>query len=63
MGRLRARMEEAIKRELSLILEFEARDPRLQGVDVVAVRLSKDLKRATVFLDIANGDPEGTLEL
>ncbi len=60
--RTRARLQEAIKRELSLILEFEARDPRLQAVNVTAVRLSKDLKRAIVFLDIAD-DHEEVLEL
>lgn len=39
-----------IKRRLGEILEFEARDPRLEFVTVMDVRLSPDLRRATVYV-------------
>ncbi len=41
---------EEIKRRLSEIFEFEARDPRLALVTVMDVKLSKDMRYATVFV-------------
>jgi len=49
------KVREEIKRHLSEILEFEARDPRLSWITVMEVRLSKDLRRATVYVS-ATGD-------
>ncbi|MCR4403730.1 MAG: 30S ribosome-binding factor RbfA [Candidatus Acetothermia bacterium] len=51
MGHHRERLQEEIKRTLSEVLEFEARDPRMSFVTVTKVRLSSDLHQATVFLD------------
>jgi ribosome-binding factor A len=45
-----AKIREEIKRQLGEILEFEARDPRLEFVTVMDVRVSPDLQRATVYI-------------
>jgi ribosome-binding factor A len=44
------RIREEIKRHLGEILQFEARDPRLEWVTVMDVTLSRDLRRATVYV-------------
>jgi ribosome-binding factor A len=41
---------EEIKRSLSLILQFDTSDPRLEFVTVMDVRLSKDIRYATVYI-------------
>lgn len=50
------RLQEEIKRVLSAVLEFEARDPRLDFVSITRVELSADLHRATVFLDFLEAE-------
>lgn len=58
------RLQEMIKRELSLIFEFEARDPRLALVTVTTVKLSANGRHATVLLDIpSESQPEEVLAL
>lgn len=54
-GRFIEKVREEIKRHLSEIFEFEVRDPRLSLITVMDVRLSKDLRRATVYVS-ATGD-------
>lgn len=44
------RVREEIKRRLSEILQFETRDPRLELITVMDVRLSRDLRHATVYV-------------
>ncbi len=44
------RVREEIKRRLSEILQYEARDPRLQLVTVMDVRVSSDLHYATIYV-------------
>lgn len=44
------KIREEIRRHLSEILEFEARDPRLEWVTVMDVQLSRDLRYATVYV-------------
>lgn len=53
--RAREKIREAIKRKLGEILEFEARDPRLEWVTVMDVRLSRDLRYATVLVSTLGG--------
>jgi len=47
----RKRLQEEIKRTLNEIIEFKARDPRIGFVAVTGVKLSPDMRHATVFLD------------
>ena len=44
------KIREEIKRRLSEILQFETRDPRLELVTVMDVRLSSDLRYARVYV-------------
>lgn len=53
------KIREEIKRQLGDILQFEARDPRLEWVTVMDVQLSKDLRHATVYVSTLG---EGTAE-
>ncbi len=54
-GRARARLRKEIKRELSAIVEFEARDPLLKGAfpTVMDVKLSVDGQYAKVYVALA----------
>ena len=46
------RLAEQIRRELSLIIQMEMRDPRLGMVSVSAVELSRDMSFAKVFFTV-----------
>ncbi len=63
-GRSHARLCAEIKREVSQIVEFEARDPILQEAlpTVMAVKLSVDARYAKVYVALANGSREEKLE-
>ena len=54
------RVASVIKRSVALIIENELSDPRIYGVSVVDVTVSRDLKFATVYVYI-DGDDEGVL--
>ena len=49
------KIQEEIKRHLGDILQFEARDPRLEWVTVMDVKLSRDLRHATVYVSTLGG--------
>lgn len=57
-----ARLQEEIRRRLSEILQFEARDPRFERVTVFAVKLSKDARHAWVFVGVLSDSPEEEAE-
>lgn len=44
------RVREEIKQEMSRILEFETRDPRFNLVSVTEVKLSRDMRYATIYI-------------
>jgi len=48
-GARTARLQELIREELSFLLRGEARDPRLDGVEITMVELSGDGSRARVW--------------
>jgi len=52
-----SRMEEIIKKELSHILQYETKDPRLGFVTVTGVKLTGDLSIANVYISVL-GDKE-----
>ncbi len=43
------RLSDLIQREVADILQRKVKDPRLQGITITAVRVSRDLRHATVF--------------
>ncbi len=57
-----ARLQEKIHRRLSEILQFEARDPRLERVTIFSVKLSKDMRHAWVFVGVLSDSPDEEIE-
>jgi ribosome-binding factor A len=53
------RLEEAIQRILSEVLAGRARDPRLSGVTVTDVSVTRDLGVARVYYTLLSGEPPG----
>ena len=54
------RLATQILRTLSELLRFDTKDPRLQGVSLTAVDLSRDLSVARVYFSLLNpDDPAG----
>lgn len=57
MANIRAeRVGEQIKKELSLLLQTELKDPRIGFVTVTAVEATGDLSQAKVFLSVLGDD-------
>lgn len=50
------RVGEQIKKELSLILQQELKDPRIGFVTVTGVELTNDMSQATVYLSVLGDD-------
>lgn len=48
----RERVEEAIKKEVSIILHDKIKDPRIGFITVTGVELSKDLRNAKIFYSV-----------
>ena len=57
------RLQAEIHRRLSEILQFEARDPRLERVTVFAVKLSRDIRHAWVSVGVLGNSQEETESL
>lgn len=53
------RINEMIKREISVLLLEEIRDPRLKFVTITDVEVSKDLQHAKVFYSYLGNDRKG----
>lgn len=53
------RLGHQVQRTLSELLQFETKDPRLDGVSLTSVELSRDLSVARVYFSLLdpNGDP------
>ena len=58
------RLGNEVLRTLSELLRFETKDPRLQGVSLTSVDLSRDLSVARVYFSLLHPDasPEAALE-
>ncbi len=50
------RIGEQIKRELSMLIRNEIKDPRVSMVSILDVEVTKDLSKAKVFFDALNQD-------
>ncbi|MBU1999167.1 MAG: 30S ribosome-binding factor RbfA [Candidatus Omnitrophota bacterium] len=52
------RVQEAIKKEVSLIIQSELNDPRMGFVTITEVRISQDLKYAKIFYSVLGKEEE-----
>ena len=56
------RIADLIKVEISKVLSHEVKDPRVQGITVLIVLLTPDMKKADIFISNSNSfneiDPE-----
>ena len=56
------RIADLIKVEISKVLSMEVKDPRVQGITVLNVLLTPDMKKADIFISNSNSfneiDPE-----
>ncbi len=59
--RRQERVAELLHHELSTQLEFHTQDPRIGFVTVTEVEITSDLKHATVYVTMFNGDAKETL--
>jgi len=50
------RLGEQIRRELSVLIQNEVKDPGLGMVSLTAVKLSRDLSHATIYCSVMNSD-------
>ncbi|MEW6731478.1 MAG: 30S ribosome-binding factor RbfA [Acidobacteriota bacterium] len=57
-GNRAIRLAETIRQEASDIVEYELTDERLSNVKVTSVKISPDLRNATIFVDIEGGKQE-----
>lgn len=55
-GKTQGRVGERIKQILGHLLEFEVRDPRLEGTTVVDVEIDRELMYATVYVTSLRGE-------
>lgn len=59
MSKIRvSRVGEQIKKELSLILQNEFKDPRLGFITVTGVEVTSDYSQATVYLSVLGSDEQ-----
>ncbi|HEY0829124.1 MAG TPA: 30S ribosome-binding factor RbfA [Bacilli bacterium] len=59
MAKIRVgRVGEQIKKELSLILQTELKDPRIGFITVTGVEMTSDLSQAKVYLSVLGKDAE-----
>jgi ribosome-binding factor A len=57
-GRRVARLNEQLKRELTSLLQFEVRDPRIGMVTITDVEVTADLYHAKVWFTMLGSDEE-----
>ena len=46
------RLSDQIRTEVSTILRNDVKDPRLEGITIIKVELSKDISKAYIFLSL-----------
>ena len=52
------RLSDQIRTEISNILREDAKDPRLEGITIIKVELSKDISKAYIFFSSSNSFSE-----
>jgi ribosome-binding factor A len=58
MGIRPERVQEALRREISLIIQKEIKDPRLGFTTITKVEISRDLKNAKVFYSVLGSEKD-----
>ena len=48
------RLSDQIRTEISTILRHDVKDPRLEGITIIKVELSKDISKAYIFFSSLN---------
>lgn len=56
------RLSDQIKSEISLILRDEVKDPRLNGLTIVKVELSKDISKTYIYFSSFNSFNEAKVQ-
>ena len=56
--RRQRRVSELVHRELSVLLMFQARDPRLANVTITGVQVTPDLLQARIHFSVLGGEDE-----
>ena len=56
------RIADLIKVEISQVLSLEVRDPRVQGITLLNVLLTSDMKKADIFISQSNSFNEIDIE-
>ncbi len=56
------RLSDQIRMEVSFILQKDVKDPRLKGLTIIRVDLSKDIKKAFILFSAFNSFSETELE-
>ena len=60
------RLSDLIRTEISGIIRDHVKDPRLKGITIINVELSKDIKNASIFYSLLNSfnsiDPNEIIE-
>ncbi|MFH1655123.1 MAG: 30S ribosome-binding factor RbfA [Candidatus Omnitrophota bacterium] len=62
MGRME-RLNETFKREISLIIQKELKDPRLGFITINRVEITKDLSYAKIFFTVLGSEKDANLAL
>lgn len=57
------RVQEALRQEISNIIQFEMKDPRIGFLTITKVELTKDLRYAKVYFSVLGKDQEKQLTL
>ena len=52
------RLSDQIRTEISIILRDDVKDPRLEGITIIKVELSKDISKAYIFFSSLNSFTE-----
>ena len=56
------RLSDQVRSEVSLILRDKVKDPRLSGLTIVEVELSKDINKAFIYFSTSNSFSNVSLE-
>lgn len=58
MGTRPEKVQEALRREISLIIQKDIKDPRLGFTTITKVKVSKDLKNADIYYSVLGDEKE-----
>ena len=56
------RLSDQVRDEIAIILREEVKDPRLKGLTIIRVEISKDIKKAYIYFSSTNSFNQTNLE-